>query len=195
MARARGGPGEEVKCRKARPSLPANWTTIGASSAASSRSPRPLTQAEGDGRPSSPRASGVSSSIPSPSSPSPLLPRAPLCVRGLPRGTEGPAGAGAFSTLDLDSDWAPGEVGRMGARPPRSPPSLSTVLFSTSFPTLHPISVLSPESLRCAPRGPFPTTLASSTALRGALRPLNLVWLSLPCYHFFSPINCCLFLS
>lgn len=74
--------------------------------------------------------------------PSPLLPRAPLCVRGLSRGTEGPAGAGAFSTLDLDSDWAPGEVGWTGARPPRSPPSLSTVLFSPSFPTLRPISAL-----------------------------------------------------
>lgn len=194
MAWASGGPGEEVNCTKARPSLPVIWTTIGAPSAASSRTPRPLTQAEGDGRPSFPRASGVSSSIPSPSSPSPLLPRAPLCVRGLSRGTEGPAGAGAFSTLDLDSDWAPGEVGWTGARPPLSPPSLSTVLFSASFPTLRPISALYPKSLRCAPRGPLPATLAFSIALRGALRPLNVVWLSPPCHHV-SPINCCPFSS
>uniref|UniRef100_A0AC11EJC0 Discs large MAGUK scaffold protein 3 n=1 Tax=Ovis aries TaxID=9940 RepID=A0AC11EJC0_SHEEP len=95
----------------ARPSQPAGGVAIGRPSAASSLTPRPLTQAEGGGRPSSPpsRASGVSSSFlsPPPSSSSPPPARAPLCVRGLPRGTEGPAGAGAFSALDLDSDPAP----------------------------------------------------------------------------------------
>lgn len=110
----------------ARPSQPAGGVAIGRPSAASSLTPRPLTQAEGGGRPSSPpsRASGVSSSFlsPPPSSSSPPPARAPLCVRGLPRGTEGPAGAGAFSALDLDSDPAPGEVGRTGVRPLHSPP-------------------------------------------------------------------------
>ncbi|KAF7476493.1 Hypothetical predicted protein [Marmota monax] len=107
------GAGAEVSCEKARPILQAGGMTIGQPCSASRRTPRPLTQAEGGGRPSfSPsRASGVSSSFfPSPFFSlflSPLLPRAPLCVRGLRRGTEGLAGAASFSALDLDSDPAP----------------------------------------------------------------------------------------
>lgn len=61
----------------ARPSRPAGGVAIGGPSAASSRTPRPVTQAEGGGRPSSPpsRASGVSSSsLPSPFPSLSLLP-------------------------------------------------------------------------------------------------------------------------
>lgn len=96
-------------------SRPAGWPLAGRAQPPAAR-PAPLPRRRAASAPPSPARA------PQASPPPLLLPRAPLCVRGLPRGTEGLAGAGAFSALDLDSDPAPGEVGRTGVRPPHSPP-------------------------------------------------------------------------
>lgn len=154
----------------ARPSRPAGGVAIGGPSAASSLTPRPVTQAEGGGRPSSPPLARLRRLLLLPTLPlslplpPPLLPRAPLCVRGLPRGTEGLAGAGAFSALDLDSDPAPGEVGRRGSGPLAVPPwpLYGSVLKLSPFQHCAPnYSALSPESLRLKPPAPAGAQLGS----------------------------------
>lgn len=184
----------------ARPSQPAGGVAIGGPSAASSRTPRPLTQAAG--APPSPLAR-LERLLLLPAFPIPLLPppaRPALCPWS-PARDGGAAGAGAFSARDLDSEPAPGEVGRTGIRPPAVRPSLSTVLFSDSlFLNTAPPTLRSPSRPLAAGPKPPGTQLGSlswGSPPGPGERPLNLHWALLPsaplCHHLSLPTSSALF--
>lgn len=145
----------------ARPCQPAGGVAIGRWSAASSRTPRPLTQAESGRRPSFPLLARLGRlllllpPLPSPSPPPPSS-RAPRFVSVVSR-----AGRRGRPELALFQHWTWTPTRRQvrwGGRrsgPLTVPPSLSMVLFSDSFPTLRaPNSALSSESLGRASPAP-----------------------------------------
>lgn len=124
-----------MSCRPACPSQPASGVAIGGPSAASSRTPLPLTQAAG--APPSPLLTRLERLL-LPALPLPRPPARPALCPWSPARDGGAAGAGAFSARDLDSDPAPGEVRRTGVRPSPSPPEpLYGSALRLSFPTLR----------------------------------------------------------
>lgn len=146
----------------ARPSRPAGRVAIGGSSAARSRSPRPRPGRRAPLLPPLARLERLLllGALPLPFSAF-LLPRAPLCVRGLPRGTEGrPERA-----LSVPETWTRTRrqvrCGGRGSGPLPVRPNLSTVLLSDSFPTLR-------TPLCALPRGPWPRVPGPSGRSSGA---------------------------
>lgn len=136
-----------MSCRPACPSQPASGVAIGGPSAASSRTPLPLTQAAG--APPSPLLTRLERLLLLPAFPLPRPAARPALCPWSPARDGGAVGAGAFSARDLHSDPAPGEVRRTGVRPPPSPPEPlygSALRFSLSQ-HCAPHSALSLEAL------------------------------------------------